>query len=100
MEPASDDTAIAKGNALRLDFRTRILNQYMPDGRLIAWPSRFKRQYILIEEIARRFEPGVDYTEREVDVMLKAIYPVDHCTLRRYLVELRFVYRQNGIYRR
>jgi hypothetical protein len=82
------------------DFRTRMLEQYMPEGRLLAWPSRFKRQYILIEEIARRFEPGVEYSEREVDALLKEIYPPDHCTLRRYLVELRFVHRSNGVYRR
>lgn len=80
------------------DFRTQILERYMPDGRLLQWPGKFKRQYIIIEEIARRFEPGVAYTEREVDSMLKEIYPPDHCTLRRYLVELRFVHRAGGIY--
>lgn len=83
-----------------VDFRTRTIEQYMPEGRLVAWPSRFKRQYIVIEEIAKRFEPGVEYSEREVDEMLKAICPRDHCTLRRYLVDLRFVYRREGVYRR
>ena len=83
-----------------LDFRSQIIQRYMPEGRLLSWPARFKRQYILIEEISRRFEPGIDYSEREVDVMLKEIYPVDHCTLRRYLVDLRFVHRRNGVYRR
>lgn len=77
-----------------------MIRQYMPDGRLLAWPSRFKKQYYLIEEISRTFEPGVDYTEREVNEILKAIYPADHCTLRRYLVDLRFIQRRDGIYRR
>lgn len=86
--------------APKADFRTLTIEQYMPEGRLVAWPSRFKRQYVIIEEIAKRFEPGVEYCEREVDEMLKAIYPRDHCTLRRYLVDLRFVQRSNGIYRR
>ena len=81
-------------------FRDQVLTQYMPDGELLRWPSKFKRQYIIIEEISRRFEPGVDYTEPEVDAMLKEIYPRDHCTLRRYLVDLRFVFRKDGIYRR
>ncbi len=81
-------------------FRDQVLMQYMPGGELLRWPSRFKRQYIIIEEVSRRFEPGVDYTEREVDAMLKEIYPRDHCTLRRYLVDLRFVHRKDGIYRR
>ena len=81
-------------------FRDDVLAKYMPEGRLLQWPSKFKRQYIIIEELAKRFEPGVDYTEREVDAMLKDIYPRDHCTLRRYLVDLRFVSRKDGIYRR
>ena len=82
----------------RLDFRSETLQKLMPEGRLITWPAKFKRQYIVIEEIARRFAPGIEYTEREVDAILKEIYPPDHCTLRRYLVELRFVYRNKGIY--
>ena len=80
------------------DFRTETLQRYMPDGKLLQWPAKFKRQYIIIEAIARQFEPGVSYTEREVDELLKSIYPHDHCTLRRYLVDLRFVHRANGIY--
>ena len=83
-----------------LDFRSQVIQKYMRDGRLLSWPSRFKRQYFVIEEISRRFEPGVEYSEREVDAILKAIYPTDHCTLRRYLVDLRFIYRSRGIYRR
>ena len=102
MEAKSPNTSTHRlqNDELPLDFRSRVLRQYLPDGKLLAWPSKFKRQYILIEEIARRFEPGVDYTEREVDDLLKWIYPTDHCTLRRYLVELRFVHRRDGIYRR
>src|SRR5262245_51738808 len=82
------------------DFRSEIIQRYMPDGKLLTWPGKFKRQYIIIEEISRRFEPGVDYTEREVNSILKDIFPHDHCTLRRYLVDLRFVSRKDGIYRR
>ena len=81
-------------------FRDEVLTKYMPEGHLLQWPSKFKRQYIIIEELAKRFEPGVEYTEREVDDMLKEIYPRDHCTMRRYLVDLRFVHRKDGIYRR
>src|SRR5438132_6629497 len=81
-------------------FRDQVLQQYMPEGALLIWPSKFKRQYIVIEEISRRFEPGIEYSEREVDAMLKQIYPSDHCTLRRYLVDLRFVERKTGVYRR
>lgn len=95
MAPIQTDAA-----DLAPDFKSRILEQYMPEDRLLAWPARFKRQYIVIEAIARRFEPGVPYTEKEVNALLKAIYPHDHCTLRRYLVDLRFIQRKDGIYQR
>lgn len=99
MQPTTD-VELNEAADLPLDFRTEVLNRYLPEGKLLIWPGKFKRQYIIIEEISRRFEPGVDYTEREVDAMLKEIYPRDHCTLRRYLVDLRFVARKDGIYRR
>jgi hypothetical protein len=82
------------------DFRSQVISQFMPDGRLLSWPSKFKKQYFVIEEISHLFEPGVEYSEQEVDAMLKEIYPPDHCTLRRYLVDLRFIQRREGIYRR
>src|ERR1051325_5093205 len=82
------------------DFRSSVIQRYMPEGKLLMWPGKFKRQSIVMEGLSRRFEPGLDYTEREVDAMLKETYPLDHCTLRRYLVDLRFVYRKDGIYRR
>lgn len=80
------------------DVRTQILQQFMQGGRLLAWPRKFKRQYFLIEEIAKQFEPERRYAEQEVNAILKAIYPYDHCTLRRYLVDLRFLQRKNGEY--
>src|SRR5258708_36409349 len=70
-------------------FRTQVLQQYMPEGILLMWPSKFKRQYIIIEEISRRFEPEVVYTEREDDAMLKEIYTRERFTLRRNLADLR-----------
>jgi hypothetical protein len=84
----------------QIDFRTQTLDQYMPEGRLVSWPRKFKKQYIVIEEIAKRFEPGMEYSELEVNDILKEIYPRDHCTLRRYLVDLRFVQRTDGVYKR
>ena len=52
----------------------------------------------MLEEIVRAFEPRRTYTEREVDAILKEIYAFDHCTVRRALVDLRFMQRENGVY--
>lgn len=84
--------------APNLDERAKTLERFIKDGRLVDWPAQFKRQVFVLEEIAKVFEPGVRYTEREVDAILKNIYEYDHCTLRRYLVDLKFMQRSEGIY--
>jgi hypothetical protein len=71
----------------------------MKDGRLVSWPAQLKNQVYIIEEVAQAFETGIDYPERKVDAILKIIYEYDYVTLRRYLVDLKFMQRSNGIYR-
>lgn len=56
----------------------------------------------MLRHIAEQtFEPGVEYPERTVNEKLRAWCedaPVDHVTLRRYLVDLRHLTRQYGFY--
>jgi hypothetical protein len=80
------------------DERAKTLKQFIKDGKLTGWPAQFKRQVFVLEEVAKVFEPEVSYTEREVDTILKNIYEYDHCTLRRYLVDLKFLERAEGVY--
>lgn len=40
------------------------------------------------------FEEGVDYSENDVNQILKAVYD-DHVLLRRYLLDFRFMIRSN-----
>lgn len=83
-----------------LDERAQTIARFIKDGRLVGFPAQYKRQLCILEEVAKAFEPGVNYTEREVDAILKNIYEYDHCTLRRYLVDHRFLQRAEGIYRK
>lgn len=62
------------------------------EGALISWPSREKRKVMVVTHIARRFEPGRKYTEKEVNEVLKAVY-ADYVTIRRYLIEYGFLDR-------
>jgi len=81
-----------------LDERTRTLIRFMQNGRLISWPGQFKQQVYVLEEVAGAFAPDRTYSEREVDAILKEIYAYDHCTLRRALIDLKFLRREQGIY--
>jgi predicted transcriptional regulator len=89
------DTDEAK--PLALDERAATIRRFMKDGKLVGMPVQVKRQQYILEEVARTFEMGVRYAEREVDAILKPIYE-DHCTLRRSLVDFKYLRRENGIY--
>ncbi len=83
---------------LLIDERTMTLRRFMKDGKLQAMPVQLKRQQYILGEVASAFEPGVRYTERQVDAILKQIYEYDHCSLRRSLVDFKFLRRAEGIY--
>ncbi|WP_083270714.1 DUF2087 domain-containing protein [Bacillus marinisedimentorum] len=63
-----------------------------PDGPLHQFPSKEKRKIIVLQHILTHFERGKTYTEKEVNEVLKAIYP-DFVTIRRYLIEYGFMVR-------
>ncbi len=81
-----------------LDERAKTLKQFMSDGRLHSFPAQYKRQLYILEEVAKVFEPGIRYSEHQVDAILKDIYEYDHCSLRRALVDARLLTRAQGIY--
>lgn len=74
-----------------------VLRTFMPEGRITALPAQETKRRIVLDQVARIFEPGVRYAEKEVNVLLKAFFP-DHVTLRRYLVDYGFLSRQAGEY--
>ena len=53
----------------------------------------------MLERLAEEFEPGRDYSEREVNLAI-ANFHDDFCTLRRNLVDECFMRREDGRYRR
>jgi hypothetical protein len=63
-----------------------------PEGPLSEFPKKEKRKIILLRHLARMFEAGRRYTEKQVNEALKERYP-DFATLRRYLIEYGFMDR-------
>ncbi len=81
-----------------LTARDVVLRAFLDeDGRLRQVPRRAAKRLVVLDHIARTFEVGVRYPEREVDVILRAFHP-DHAALRRYLVEDGFLAREQGFY--
>ena len=79
------------------DAREMVLETYMRGGRLSAYPKKHEQIIIILEEVARKFEPDRQYPEREVNVILEEVNE-DYCMLRRYLVDYGYLNRSRGIY--
>lgn len=74
----------------------RILKTYFPegtDGPLTEFPRKEKRKLVILRQIIARFSRDRQYTEKEVNEILKAVYS-DFVTIRRYLIEYGFLDRQ------
>lgn len=74
-----------------------VLRAFLVDGRLTAVPASRSKRRVVLDHLARLFEPGVKYDEREVSAVLRAVHP-DYAALRRYLVDEGFLTREAGAY--
>jgi hypothetical protein len=64
------------------------------DGRLRQWPARQKVQRMAVAWLARRFEPGRGYDEKQVNFLLMDGHSfADWALLRRSLVDWGFMTR-------
>jgi hypothetical protein len=79
------------------DYYSRVINTYFNNGCLIRIPSQTKKRLIILNEIIKKFTPGKQYKEKEVDEIIKTFHP-DYCSIRRYFIDYRMMYRKNGIY--
>ncbi len=79
------------------DARELTLESFMPGGKLTAFPQKQTQIVVILDELARRFEPERQYTEPEVNVILEEVNE-DYCTLRRSLVDYGYMRRDKGVY--
>jgi ArsR family transcriptional regulator len=79
------------------DARLMTLETFMPGGKLSAFPKKQEQILVLMDEIARKFEPDREYKEKEVNVILEDVNE-DYCTIRRILVDYGYLSRHKGIY--
>ena len=66
-----------------------------PDGRFAKFPMQRKKFEAILRHVARALEPGVDYHEKQLNTLLRR-FSDDVATLRRGLVDHRFVERDPG----
>lgn len=77
-------------------YDRKVVRDYLlPDGRLKALPGQRKKLEAILRYLVQIFEPGVHYSERQVNEMLGR-YHKDTATLRRELVGYHLLARQGG----
>lgn len=77
--------------------RRRVLDSVFRDGRLVRIPAKRSHRLIVLDAVAQLFDVGRQYTEREVNTMLRQLHD-DTAALRRYLVDERLMDRDAGKY--
>lgn len=80
-------------------YRQGVLNAFFKYGKLKMIPAQLKKRAIVLEEICKSFEYGQDYTEKEVNLII-ADFNDDFATLRREMIGLGLMERNNGVYRK
>lgn len=90
-------TMLDERYAITEEENEKILTIYFKnglEGPLSSFPvKKEKRKIAILRHIAKRFEVGVNYTEKEVNQILKAVYE-DYVLIRRYLIEYGFLDRE------
>lgn len=84
-------------------MRADALRRLLANGPLTGWPRRPADQDLIVALTAARFEPGREYREAEVNEVIEAWlatfvaeYGIDHVSMRRALVDARFLVRDKA----
>ncbi len=92
---ASDEAELQKQR--EREYRQRVLEAFFEYGKLKSIPVQRKKERIVLEEIAKVFEAGKVYTEREVNLLI-ADYHDDFCTIRRDMISEKILDRNETGY--
>lgn len=96
-------TILSKENLPRLSqdvdtdaFDRKVLQAFTnPDGSVKAFPTQEKKFIVILRYVLRAFEPGVRYSEKQVNKIL-ARYNEDTALLRRSFIEFHMMEREGG----
>lgn len=80
-------------------FAQKVLKTFVREGIIIMLPTQPEMRKVLLDYLAKDFEPGRAYTEQEVKFKLLDHYD-DYRTLRRELVNSGLLTRKKTTYTR
>ena len=80
-------------------WEQKVLRDFVKDDRLTSIPASHKKKLVILRWLMTKIPPGTRLSEREISALLKEYHP-DFATLRRELVDNRFMTREQGVYQR
>jgi predicted transcriptional regulator len=79
-------------------YDRKVINEFVtPEGRIKAFPAQRKKLDVLLVFVIKSFEMEIRYTEKQVNEILNS-YNEDFATLRRELIDAKFLARDHGEY--
>ena len=88
----------AETQALRdAAYRQKVIDSFFEYGKLRSIPVQRKKERVILEFLAEKFEFGRIYTEREVNLII-ADFHDDFCTLRRDMISEKLLDRNRDGY--
>ena len=79
------------------DERRKVLEAFVHDGRITGMPSARTKRLVVLDWLVQAFEPGVRYSERDVNEIIGARH-ADTASWRRALVDELMLDRAGGEY--
>ena len=78
--------------------RASVLRSFLTgEGRLHIMPAKRTKRLVVLDHVVQAFEPGIRYTEKDVNKILRG-FQDDYAALRRALVDEEFLTRENNVY--
>jgi hypothetical protein len=78
-------------------WEQKVRQTFIEGQRIKAIPAQYKKQLVLLKWLAEKFARDKEYTEKEVNEIIKPYHP-DTAWFRRSLIEEKFMAREKGIY--
>ena len=78
-------------------YKKEVISHFFKYGKLTQLPTQRKKREIVLAEIAKSFEKGKKYDEKEVNEIIHAFHD-DHCTVRREMIACGIMAREKETY--
>ena len=78
-------------------YDRKVLRDYLVNGKLKIIPRQWKKRDVILRYLVEQFEPEQRYTEAKVNEIIGRTHD-DYATLRRELIDNRYMARERGIY--